>query len=235
LAGYLYKEENKNLYEYMKEKEREESVEKEELQNLNLEGEKALQDENEKAEAEITSEEVENKEQKKSKLFNRTDKKSKQQHLNQFKEEIERLKMENAELHDKFLRLYSEFDNYRKRTQKEKLDIIQNASESIIVNLLPVVDDMERAIQYSEDPKVDLSSMKEGELLILQKLSGLLKQKGLKVIEINDTVFNTDYHEAIGTIPATKEEDKGKIVEEVEKGYILNDKVIRFSKVVIYQ
>ncbi|MDR2409894.1 MAG: nucleotide exchange factor GrpE [Bacteroidales bacterium] len=212
-------------------KEQKESMENEELQDTNLEDTNPLQDKNTTA----TSTNEENKEVKKSKLFNKTNKKSNQEHVDYLKEEIERLKSDNAELQDKFLRLYSEFDNYRKRTQKEKLDVIQNASESIIVNLLPVIDDMERAIKYSEDPQVNLASVKEGEMLIFQKLNALLKQKGLKVIEINDTLFNTDYHEAISIIPAQKEEDKGKIVEEREKGYMLNDKVIRFSKVVIYQ
>jgi molecular chaperone GrpE len=212
-------------------KEQKENMENEELQDTDLEATEALQDKN----ATPTSSNEENKEVKKSKLFSKTNKKSSQENIDHLKQEIEQLKSDNAELHDKFLRLYSEFDNYRKRTQKEKLDVIQNASESIIINLLPVIDDMERAIKYSDDPHVNLSSVKEGEVLIFQKLSGLLKQKGLKVIEINDALFNTDYHEAISIIPAQKEEDKGKIVEEVEKGYMLNDKVIRFSKVVIYQ
>jgi molecular chaperone GrpE len=229
LASYLDIWETKNYLDNMKEQK--ESMENEELQDTNLEDTNPLQDKNTTA----TSTNEENKEVKKSKLFNKTNKKSNQEHVDYLKEEIERLKSDNAELQDKFLRLYSEFDNYRKRTQKEKLDVIQNASESIIVNLLPVIDDMERAIKYSEDPQVNLASVKEGEMLIFQKLNALLKQKGLKVIEINDTLFNTDYHEAISIIPAQKEEDKGKIVEEREKGYMLNDKVIRFSKVVIYQ
>jgi molecular chaperone GrpE len=212
-------------------KEQKESMENEELQDTNLEETNPLQDESVTA----TSTNEENKGVKKSKLFNKTNKKSNQESTDQLKQEIEQLKRDNAELHDKFLRLYSEFDNYRKRTQKEKLDVIQNASEAIIINLLPVIDDMERAIKYSEDPHVDLASVKEGEVLIFQKLNALLKQKGLKVIEINDALFNTDYHEAISIIPSQREEDKGKIVEEVEKGYMLNDKVIRFSKVVIYQ
>ena len=150
-------------------------------------------------------------------------------------EEMEKLKTDNAELQDKFLRLYSEFDNYRKRTQKEKLDVIQHAAESIIVSLLPVLDDMERAIKYGENPDADINSIKEGEVLIFQKLNGLLRQKGLKTIDTENAVFDTDYHEAVATIPTENEEDKGKIVEEIEKGYMLNDKVIRFSKVVIYQ
>ena len=172
---------------------------------------------------------------KKSGFFGKKDKKSKPSFVDGLKEEIEKLKADNAELQDKFLRLYSEFDNYKKRTQKEKLDVIQNAAESMIINLLPVLDDMERAIKYSENPDADLSSIKEGELLIFQKLNNLLQQKGLKSIDTANTAFDTDYHEAVATIPTDNEEDKGKIVEEIGKGYMLNDKVIRFSKVVIYQ
>jgi len=168
---------------------------------------------------------------KKSGLFGKKDKKTKMSNT----EEMEKLKTDNAELQDKFLRLYSEFDNYRKRTQKEKLDVIQHAAESIIVSLLPILDDMERAIKYGENPDADINSIKEGEILIFQKLNGLLRQKGLKTIDTENAVFDTDYHEAVATIPTENEEDKGKIVEEIEKGYMLNDKVIRFSKVVIYQ
>jgi molecular chaperone GrpE len=131
--------------------------------------------------------------------------------------------------------LYSEFDNYIKRTQKEKLDIIKNASESIILQLLPTIDDMERAIMFNDKTEVSDVSVKEGLVLIFQKLKNMLKQKGLEEIKTKDETFNTDFHEAITTVPAEKEEDKGKILEEIQKGYKLNDKVIRFSKVVIYQ
>ncbi len=131
--------------------------------------------------------------------------------------------------------MYSEFDNYIKRTQKEKLDIIKNASESIILQLLPTIDDMERAIMFNDKTEVSDVSVKEGLVLIFQKLKNMLKQKGLEEIKTKDETFNTDFHEAITTVPAEKEEDKGKILEEIQKGYKLNDKVIRFSKVVIYQ
>ncbi|MDR1793653.1 MAG: nucleotide exchange factor GrpE [Bacteroidales bacterium] len=149
--------------------------------------------------------------------------------------EINRLKTENAELQDKFLRLYSEFDNFRKRTQKERLDLIKNASQSLITGILPVLDDLERAISYNANSDVSIESMREGELLIYQKLLNLLKQRGLTAIETKEVPFNTDFHEAISIVPAQNPEDKGKILEEVEKGYLLNDKVIRFSKVIIYQ
>ena len=167
-------------------------------------------------------------ESKKGGLFSKKDKPQK-------KDIAEQLKAENAELQDKFLRLYSEFDNYRKRTQKEKLDIIKNASEGLIVSLLPVLDDMERAVKYTARPDADIAAISEGEQLILQKIKGLLKQKGLSPIETENAKFDTDFHEAVSIVPAPNEEEKGMILEEVEKGYLLNDKVIRFSKVVIYQ
>jgi molecular chaperone GrpE len=178
---------------------------------------------------ELQSELQAEKETKSGGFFSKKDKKNSPQ------AEIEKLKAEHAELNDKFLRLYSEFDNYRKRTQKEKLDIIQNASESLIISLLPIIDDMERALKYSGDTNEDIHSIKEGQVLILQKLNNLLKQKGLKAINTENETFDTDYHEAISIVPAPSEEEKGKILEEVEKGYTLNDKVIRYSKVVIYQ
>ena len=210
-------------------------IENQDIENTNLEN----AEDNQQIETEALSNENEenNKDEnlKKSGLFSKKDKKSKQSAADDLKQEIEKLKSDNAELQDKFLRLYSEFDNYRKRTQKEKLDVIQNAAESIITNLLPVLDDMERSIKYCESNNADLNFVKEGEVLIFQKLTNLLRQKGLKLIDTKDVCFDTDYHEAISVIPTDNEEDKGKIVEEIEKGYMLNDKVIRFSKVVIYQ
>ncbi len=212
--------------------EQKEDMENQEIQDFDMDDTEEMQN----IEVEPLSVENEkNETSKKSGLFNKKDKKTKQAIPDDLQQEIEKIKADNAELQDKFLRLYSEFDNYRKRTQKEKLEVIQNASESIITSLLPILDDMERAIKYSENPNVDLDSIKEGEMLISQKMNNLLKQKGLKAINTKDALFDTDYHEAIGTIPASKEEDKGKIVEEIEKGYMLNDKVIRFSKVIIYQ
>lgn len=176
---------------------------------------------------------IEEEKPKKTSVFGKKDKKIQQ--IEELKAENDKLQAEKAEIHDKFIRLYSEFDNYRKRTQKEKLDIIKTASENIIISLLPVIDDMERAVKFNETAEVDDASIKEGLLLILQKTKTMLKQKGLEEIKTENEIFNTDYHEAITTVPADKEEDKGKILEEVQKGYTLNNKVIRFSKVVIYQ
>ncbi|HOF16501.1 MAG TPA: nucleotide exchange factor GrpE [Bacteroidales bacterium] len=189
---------------------------------------------NEAIAVENTDNEEQPKEQaKKSGIFSKKDKKSQQ--LEDLKATNEKLQAEKAEIHDKFLRLYSEFDNFRKRTQKEKIDIIKNASESVITQLLPIIDDMERAIAFNDKLEGVDPSIKEGLVLILQKTKTLLKQKGLEEIITEDQFFNTDFHEAVTTVPAEKEEDKGKILEEVQKGYTLNDKVIRYSKVVIYQ
>jgi len=197
------------------------TVEKEQVQENNAVEEAEVLENTEKEEEKTADE------NKKGGFFSKKDK--------PHKKEIEQLKAENAELQDKFLRLYSEFDNYRKRTQKEKLDIIKNASEGLIVSLLPVLDDMERAVQYAAKPDVATAAILEGEQLILQKIKGLLKQKGLAPIETENAKFDVDFHEAVSIVPSPSEEEKGLILEEVEKGYTLNDKVIRFSKVVIYQ
>ena len=156
--------------------------------------------------------------------------------LDALHQENEKLSQEKAEIHDKYIRLYSEFDNYRRRTQKEKLDIIKNASEKIIVGLLPVLDDMERALKFEtagQDGPSD--SEKEGISLIYQKMMNFLKQQGLEEIHAVGEPFDVDLHEAVTTMPAPSEEEKGKVLDEIQKGYRLNDKVIRFSKVVIYQ
>ena len=135
---------------------------------------------------------------------------------------------------DKFLRLYSEFDNFRKRTAKEKLDIIKSASEDVIKNMLPIVDDFKRAMAHNQEVD-DAESIKQGFELIFNKLYKSLETKGLKKIEAQGEVFNADIHEAITNIPAPSEDLKGKIVDVVEEGYYLGDKIIRFPKVVIGQ
>lgn len=144
----------------------------------------------------------------------------------------ELLKQELSALNDKYLRLYSEFDNYRKRVNKERLVLIKTASEDIIVQLLPVLDDFDRAIQAMEDIE-GVESLKTGISLIHQKLYKILELKGLKPIDAVNSTFDTDLHEAVTKIPATDESMKGKVVDQIEKGYTLNDKVIRFSKVVV--
>ena len=139
-----------------------------------------------------------------------------------------------AEIQDTYLRLSAEFDNYRKRTIKEKSEIIKNAAEKTITAILPVLDDMERAIanmQKSEDAKAWL----EGVELINNKFLKILSQEGLNKIETEGADFDTDYHEAIAMIPAPNEEQKGKVLDCVQTGYKLNDKVIRHAKVAVAQ
>ena len=156
--------------------------------------------------------------------------------LDALHQENEKLAQEKAEIHDKYIRLYSEFDNYRRRTQKEKLDIIKNASERIIVGLLPVLDDMERALKFeAAEQEGPSDSEKEGISLIYQKMMNYLKQQGLEEIHAIGEPFDVDLHEAMTTMPAPTEEEKGRVLDEIQKGYRLNEKVIRFSKVVIYQ
>ncbi len=137
-----------------------------------------------------------------------------------------------SELNDKYLRLYSEFDNYRKRTAKEKIDLSRTASEHVITSLLPVLDDMERAIENVSDTKVN-DPFHEGLKLIYNKLKAILVQKGLTEIEAHMQPFNTDFHEAVSHFSVEDPEQKSKIIEVLQKGYKLNDKVIRFAKVVV--
>ena len=144
----------------------------------------------------------------------------------------EKLKSENASLNDKYLRLFAEFDNYKRRTQKERIELLQTASKDVVVSLLPILDDFERAIKATENT-TEVEAIREGILLIQTKLNSILGNKGLKSIESLHTVFDTDLHEAITNIPAPTVELKGKVVDELEKGYTLNDKVIRFAKVVV--
>ncbi|MCB0497198.1 MAG: nucleotide exchange factor GrpE [Cyclobacteriaceae bacterium] len=144
-------------------------------------------------------------------------------------DEVAKLTSELEESKDKYLRLYSEFDNFRRRTAKEKLELMQTAGEKILVELLPVIDDFERAEQSAE--KSD-ESVQEGLKLISQKLVNILQAQGLKVMETPEgTDFDPELHEAITQIPAD-EKLKGKIVDTIEKGYFLGEKVIRFAKVV---
>lgn len=138
------------------------------------------------------------------------------------------------ELNDKYLRLYSEFDNYRKRTIKEKADIIKTASEDVLKSILPVIDDLERAVKANETIQ-DLNTIKEGVQLIYNKIKNTTQQKGLTALESIGETFNPDLMEAITHLPAADDSQKGKVIDEVEKGYKLGDKVIRFAKVVVAQ
>lgn len=137
-----------------------------------------------------------------------------------------------AEMNDKYLRLAAEYDNYRRRTLKEKMELSKTAGEDILVNILPVVDDFERGLDNIDKAK-DIEAVKEGVQLIYNKFKDFLKQRGVKEIEAKEKDFDTDMHEALTKIPAPSDELKGKVVDVIEKGYYLNDKIIRFSKVVV--
>lgn len=147
---------------------------------------------------------------------------------------INELNKNVEELNDKYLRLYSEYDNYRKRTLKEKTEMSKTASEDVIKSMLPVLDDFERALSAFEklEDKTQ-SSLVEGVTLIYNKFKNILQQKGLKVINSIGEPFDVDFHDALTTIPAPSEDLKGKIVDEIEKGYLLSEKVIRHAKVVV--
>ena len=145
----------------------------------------------------------------------------------------EKLQAEVAEQKDKFLRLYSEFENFRKRTAKEKLDLIATGNENLILSILPVVDYFDRALKANEDVD-DAQAIKDGVILIKDKFVKALEAKGLTEITIEENgEFDTELHEAITQIPAPSEEQKGKVIDCVEKGYKLGEKVIRYSKVVV--
>jgi len=139
---------------------------------------------------------------------------------------------ELAKLKDSYLRLMAEYDNYRKRTVKEKADLIKNGGEKVLLGLLPVMDDLQRALDNVEKAK-DLDALKEGILLINQKFTTFLQQNGVKAIEPVGELFDADLCEAVATIPAQEEEQKGKVIDNLQTGYTLNDKVIRYAKVVV--
>ncbi|CAH8281632.1 molecular chaperone GrpE [Mariniflexile fucanivorans] len=147
----------------------------------------------------------------------------------------EKLQSELKQEKDKFLRLFAEFENYKRRTSKERIELFSTASEDVMKNLLPVLDDFERALSHIDDDK-EAEALRKGVLLIYNKLVGTLEQKGLKVVAVEKgEAFNADNHEAITQIPAPTPNLKGKVIDVVEKGYKLGEKVIRFPKVVIGQ
>ena len=154
--------------------------------------------------------------------------------VDQLKLQLAEAQEKNAELQDRYLRQAAEFDNYRKRTMKEKAELIKSAAEKLMVAELPVVDDMDRALENMEKGS-DAEACIEGFKLIVQKFKNILAQQGLEKIETEGQDFDTDFHEAIALIPAPTEELKGKILDCVQQGYKLGDKVIRHSKVAVGQ
>lgn len=142
------------------------------------------------------------------------------------------IQKEDQDFKEKYIRLYSEYENYRKRTAKEKIDLITNASENVIKELLPILDDFERAIDNNKNVE-DASVLREGFDLIYSKMHKGLINQGLKPMEANGKDFDSEIHEAITKIPAPNEKLKGKVVDVIEKGYQINEKVIRYAKVVV--
>ncbi|HEY0261948.1 MAG TPA: nucleotide exchange factor GrpE [Chitinophagales bacterium] len=146
--------------------------------------------------------------------------------------EIAELKKQIEEQKDKYLRLFADFDNFKKRNAKERLELIQTAGKDVVLSMLPILDDFERALKAAETA-TDLAIVKEGEILIYNKMLNALQQKGLKALESKGSEFNVEHHEAITEIPAPTADLHGKVIDEVERGYFLNDKLIRFAKVVV--
>ncbi|RXK82838.1 nucleotide exchange factor GrpE [Filimonas effusa] len=146
--------------------------------------------------------------------------------------ELEKLQAEVAEQKDKYLRLMAEFDNFRRRTSKERLELMQTAGKEVIVSLLDVLDDCDRAEKQLQSAG-DLAQVKEGIQLVFHKLRSTLQGKGLKAMESVQSEFDVEKHEAITEVPVPDESLKGKVIDEVQKGYYLNDKIIRFAKVVV--
>ncbi len=162
---------------------------------------------------------------KKKSSFFKSDKK-------EWEEKIATLTEELAEQKDKYVRLYAEFDNFRRRTMKEKEDLIKTAGQGVIKDLLPVIDDMERA-KAALAASNDLEALQNGFELIMQKFMQTMQNKGLKEMASTGEDFNPEWHEAIAEIPAPAEEQKGKVIDTTEKGYYLNEKIIRYAKVVV--
>ena len=148
------------------------------------------------------------------------------------KDPLESAKQEIAELKDKYLRLYADFENFRRRTSKEKLELLSNASSDVVKLILPVVDDFERA-KVSFDSSTEIDALKEGVDLIYTKLYKTLESKGLKPMVAKGETFDVELHESIAQFPAPSDDLKGKVIDEIEKGYYLNDKVLRYAKVIV--
>ena len=206
-------------------------------ENINNQEETKVNDPNQECEKHTEKAETASKSDKEApaeevKHDNNSDKKSRKWRLRHGDDKaLEEEKTKNAELQDKYIRLASEFDNYRKRTAKEKLEMSVTASENVIKDILPVFDDFERAIQNME--KNGNEADMQGVTLIFNKLKDTLKKKGLEEINAQGADFSTDEHEALTQIPAPDENHKGKVLDVIQKGYKLNGKVIRFARVVV--
>jgi len=227
------KDKNQQQQEEQKAKEQEQEGKKQEQDKQAAEEKK--QKENKEEQKKEQEEKQEQKEKTAGKEEKKKDKKKsgQKEEGKEKKEKKEKTDAEKlAELNDKYLRLTAEYDNYRRRTLKEKMELSKSAGEEILQSMLPVVDDFDRALQ-SIDESQDIDAIKEGVHLIYNKLKDVLAEKGVKEIEAKDQEFDTDIHEAVSKIPAPSEDMKGKVVDVVQKGYYINDKILRYSKVVV--
>lgn len=198
--------------------------------NQGKEKQKGASQKKEKSKKKEGKKSAEDKEKKKEEQEQKQEEAEAQQEEEKKEEKSDKEKL--AELQDKYLRLTAEYDNYRKRTLKEKMELTKSAGEDILNELLPIMDDFERALQ-SIDEAGDIQAVKDGVHLIYNKFKDFLNQQGVKEIEAQDKDFDTDKHEAVSKVPAQNEELKGKVVDVVQKGYYLNDKVLRYAKVVV--
>ena len=189
--------------------------------------EASLPDDDVQASSENEDVEHPDKKSSKKKKTNKSD-----DQLKQKEKENEELRYKMSEINDKYLRLSAEFDNYRKRTLKEKSDLIRTSHGDVLVDILPVVDDFERALKAMEQSE-DIQAVKDGVSLIYNKFREFMKGKGIKEIEALNQDFDTDRHEALTKVPAPEEGLKGKVIDVVQKGYMIDEKVVRFAKVVI--
>ncbi|PLX15059.1 MAG: nucleotide exchange factor GrpE [Salinivirgaceae bacterium] len=207
---------------------------KTEAQAADSSSDKKKQNETSAEEKENNTEEKDNEKQEEVKSEKKSKKKTtkKEKKKDPKDEKIQELGEQVEKLNDRYLRLQAEFDNYRKRTLKERAEMLKSAGEDVLLSLLTVVDDMDRAMDNVEKAE-DIEAVKTGMKLIDQKFNDFIKQKGVTEIDALHQDFDTDLHEAVTKIPAPEEKLKGKIVDVIQKGYKLNDKVIRFAKVVI--
>lgn len=152
--------------------------------------------------------------------------------ISNLEEVVKKLESALAEQKDNYIRLYADFENFRRRTAKEKVEFIEQANAKLLLELLPIFDDFERALKAFENTEANLESIKEGIMLIHQKFAKFLEKQGLAEIKSTHETFDPDKHEAITQVPAPSEEMKGKVIDTIEKGYMLGEKVLRFAKVV---
>lgn len=211
----------------------EKDIKKEQVEEQEIKTDNAEPVENNTEETKVEGKEAEKAQvDEQEKESSKDDKKKKKSKKPSKEDQIEELGQKLQEMNDKYLRLTAEFDNYRKRTLREKMELTKSAGEKLLVNILPVMDNFERAMKSVDEAK-DINAVKEGVMHIYNNFSDFLKQNGVSEIEAAKTVFDTDLHEAVTKIPAPSDDLKGKVVDCIEKGYKLNDKVIRYAKVVV--